>query len=88
MSLPGVRNVTMVLAFLVMLVIVGAMALGVLFGRKPITGSCGGIAQLGMGTDCEVCGGNPAKCQEEKGGIDRAEDLAYDATRVRERRRD
>jgi uncharacterized protein len=81
---------TVVLAFIIMLVIVGGMAVGVLLGRKPITGSCGGIAQLGMDTECEVCGGNPAKCRDEKGAVGREPelapaDLSYDATRSRRR---
>ncbi|HQZ01652.1 MAG TPA: (Na+)-NQR maturation NqrM [Thauera sp.] len=31
--------------------VIGAMAIGVLFGRKPIAGSCGGLAAVGG--DCE-----------------------------------
>ena len=41
--------------FLITLLVVGlvilAMAIGVLFGRKPIAGSCGGLGA--MGQDCE-----------------------------------
>lgn len=41
--------------FLITLVVVGvviaAMAIGVMFGRKPIAGSCGGLAA--MGDECE-----------------------------------
>lgn len=41
--------------FLITLAVVGiviaAMAIGVLFGRKPIAGSCGGLGTLGQ--DCE-----------------------------------
>ena len=54
---------TTVLAFLVMLVIVAAMAVGVLAGRKPIQGSCGGLAQLGVKGSCEICGGRPEACE-------------------------
>ena len=41
------------------------MAVGVLMGRKPITGSCGGIgAALGeVDYECELCGGDEAKCE-------------------------
>jgi uncharacterized protein len=76
-------DMTVVLAFLLMLLIVGGMALGVMAGRKPISGSCGGIARLGMDTGCEICGGNPVRCREEKGAIGRDEGLAYDATQER-----
>lgn len=69
------------------------MAVGVLAGRKPIQGSCGGISAM-TGGDCPVCGGNPAKCegqekgqgQEEARGREKGEQarqLAYDATRER-----
>ena len=51
-------------AFFVMLGVVTAMAVGVIFGRKPIAGSCGGMKALGMEMDCEVCGGDPAYCEK------------------------
>ncbi len=70
-----------------MLIIVGGMAIGVMFGRKPIAGSCGGMAALGLDSECEVCGGNPDRCRDGKGaqGIDDLQavqgyDLARDAT--------
>lgn len=43
------------------------MAIGVLFGRKPITGSCGGLAQLKGGvipSACEMCGKKTKECSE------------------------
>lgn len=51
------------LAFL--LIVVAAMAIGVIFSNKPIKGSCGGIATLGLGGTCEICGGDMDKCDEE-----------------------
>ena len=54
---------TVVLAFLLMLVLIAGMAIGVLFGRKPISGSCGGMKALGMDVECEICGGNPSLCE-------------------------
>ena len=71
---------TLVLAFLLMLVLVAGMAVGVLFGRKPISGSCGGMKALGMGVSCEICGGDPDRC-ESTGPADRAapQDLFYRA---------
>jgi hypothetical protein len=42
------------------------MSVGVLFGRKPVQGSCGGLNKIeGMG-DCEICGGDRNKCDESQ----------------------
>lgn len=73
---------TFVVVFLVMVTVVGLMAVGVIMGRKPIAGSCGGIANLGIEKECSICGGNREKCEEinndsQAGG----ESLAYDATK-------
>lgn len=68
------------LTFLIFLAVVAIMAVGVLRGRKPISGSCGGLANLGMGGGCEMCGGNPAKCeQNEPPQRRKARDAHYDA---------
>ena len=56
---------TFLLAFLFLSVLVALMAIGVLFGRKPIAGSCGGMKALGMEVECEICGGDAAKCDTE-----------------------
>ena len=55
---------TLTVAFFVRLGLVTAMAVGVIFGRKPIAGSCGGMKALGMEMDCEVCGGDPEYCEK------------------------
>ena len=55
---------TTVVAFFVMLTLVAAMAIGVMFGRQPIAGSCGGMKALGMEMECEVCGGDPQMCEK------------------------
>ena len=55
----------MVLIFLVLMALIAVMSVGVLFGKKPITGSCGGLANLEPGRECELCGGNPSKCVEQ-----------------------
>ena len=39
---------TMILAFVVLLFIIVAMSVGVIMGRKPISGSCGGLANVGI----------------------------------------
>lgn len=53
---------TLLFTMLLMVLIVGGMAIGVIFGREPIKGSCGGLNNVGIDEDCEICGGNPAKC--------------------------
>ena len=50
--------------FLSMLLVVLALSVGVIFGRKPIAGSCGGIANLGIEKQCSICGGDRQKCEE------------------------
>jgi hypothetical protein len=37
----------------IILAVVVIMAIGVIFGRRPITGSCGGLALLGLECDCD-----------------------------------
>lgn len=55
----------MLLSFGFMLLVVAAMAVGVLMGRKPIAGSCGGLSAIGMKSSCDVCGGNDEVCEKE-----------------------
>lgn len=79
------------LALAFMLLIVAAMAVGVIMGRKPIAGSCGGLNQLGMKEGCDICGGKDEVCEEEnrkrqvsarrRSDESRGADLGYDATR-------
>ena len=54
------------LAFVAFLIVATIMAVGVLLGRKPISGSCGGVgAALGeKDYVCDLCGGDEAKCEE------------------------
>ncbi len=46
-------------------IVIAAMAIGVMAGRPPIRGSCGGMGALGIDTACEICGGDPRRCDEE-----------------------
>ena len=57
---------TIIFAFLFMLAMVGIMAIGVIMGRAPISGSCGGMKALGMDVECEICGGDPAACESTR----------------------
>ncbi len=67
----------------VMLVIVAGMAVGVILGRKPLSGSCGGMAAVGLDGACDICGGDPKKCEEENEQAAQASSQAqfYDATK-------
>ncbi len=49
----------------VMGLVIAGMAVGVMAGRPPIKGSCGGMGALGIDTACEICGGDPKRCDEE-----------------------
>ena len=46
--------VTLLLSFLIIALAVTAMAVGVMAGRQPIKGSCGGL----NGRGCELCSGS------------------------------
>lgn len=73
---------TIFAAIVVLLLVIAAMAVGVIFGRKPIAGSCGGLSALGMKSACDVCGGDQQRCDEIEGRARQpksAEELAYDA---------
>ncbi|NLQ16776.1 (Na+)-NQR maturation NqrM [Marinomonas sp. M1K-6] len=75
---------TIVLAFILMLLLVAAMSVGVLMGRKPISGSCGGMSSLGMEVACDICGGDKGRCEKEtKKNVaeTRSEDTFYDASK-------
>ena len=55
---------TLIASFVILLLVVAGMAIGVMFGRAPIKGSCGGLNNVGIDGTCEVCGGKPSSCEE------------------------
>lgn len=71
-----------IISFLILLSMVCLMAIGVMFGRKPIAGSCGGVgAALGeKDYVCELCGGDESKCEEIKLQKPQASTLFTDAS--------
>jgi len=48
---------TLVLSFIVLLAVIAAMSVGVMNGRRAISGSCGGL----NGRGCELCSGQCKK---------------------------
>ena len=80
---------TVLVATLVVILFVAlALSLSALAGRKPISGSCGGVGKA-LGDPnyvCSLCGGDEAKCEAEKlkgtqpSVAEQQSDLAYDAS--------
>ncbi len=74
-------------AFGVFIFLVGIMAIGVMLGRRPISGSCGGIGRMRGGEgECAICGGDPSQCDEainEKSvvGITKVRDAGHSDTK-------
>ena len=57
---------TFIISVVAIFLFIVLMAVGVISGRDPLKGSCGGLNKLGLRDgDCPVCGGNPAKCDNE-----------------------
>jgi len=76
---------TMILTFIILLLLVAGMAIGVMMGRKPISGSCGGMSALGMDVACDICKGDPEVCETEQQKAikeeQKAASLGYDASK-------
>lgn len=47
---------TFVAAFVLIGLLFTGMTIGVMMGRKPIQGSCGGLGSVGVTGDCGMCG--------------------------------
>lgn len=77
----------LVVTLIVMLLVALALSINVLAGRKPVSGSCGGVGKA-LGDPnyvCELCGGDEAKCAEQKASPAPAKaetnNLSYDASK-------
>jgi len=77
---------TLVLTIIIIGLLIAGMSIGVILQKKPIKGTCGGLNALGMDTDCEICGGDRSKCDEENNSPDsdqkKLDQLVYDATKT------
>ncbi len=65
-----------IFVFAGLMLIILAMSVGVIMGGKPIAGSCGGMASLGMDTACDICGGDKTICDDEDEKNRRISELA------------
>ena len=54
---------TILLSFIIILLVIAGMSLGVMNGRRPISGSCGGL----NGGGCELCSGD-GNCRRKRNG--------------------
>lgn len=59
---------TLLLSFLIIGILIIGMSIGVIMGRKPIKGSCGGVGAALKDKDykCSMCGGDPEKCENKE----------------------
>ena len=48
-----------ILGIIILSLAIMAMSIGVIFNRKPLSGSCGGMNPNG---ECSICGGDTSKC--------------------------
>lgn len=58
---------TFILAFVFFVVVVSAMAVGYIFQRKTISGSCGGLGALGISKACDC----PEPCDRKKARLEK-----------------
>lgn len=69
----GVVMTLVGITFVAFLVVLGAMAVGVMFGRRAISGSCGGLANRTDAegdTKCSLCENPSEACKELKNRMD------------------
>ncbi|MBM7334173.1 MAG: (Na+)-NQR maturation NqrM [Alcanivorax sp.] len=75
---------TILAAFVVLALLFAGMAIGVILSNKPLKGSCGGLAALGMKDGCEICGGDKDACEENTRQVSakRAAELGRDVLKT------
>ncbi len=60
--------VEFIIIFAALLIFIALMAIGVMFRRKPIAGSCGGLANVGIekACDCDKVCSNQQEVEKEQ----------------------
>ena len=58
---------TFLVIFIMMLCMIALMAVGVMFKRQPIKGSCGGLGNVGIEKSCDC--DNPCDRKKKQQGI-------------------
>lgn len=53
-----------VISFLIFVCFFVLCGIGYIIAKKPLKGSCGGVATLMGDESCQFCGGDPHKCEE------------------------
>ena len=59
---------TFIVAFIILMLVGVGMAIGVIFGRQPIKGSCGGLGAVGVERACgckDVCENKELPAEDE-----------------------
>jgi len=51
------------LGIFVLFISFALLAIGVIANNKPISGSCGGIANMKDGAPCQICGRTESGCE-------------------------
>ncbi len=67
------------ISFVLIALVMAGMAIGVIAGRGPLKGSCGGMGALGIDTACDICGGDPQRCEEETRSSREKSEMFYPA---------
>lgn len=75
---------TILASFVIVALLFAGMAIGVILSNKPVKGSCGGLAALGMKDGCEICGGDQDACDENARQVNakRAAELGRDVLKT------
>jgi hypothetical protein len=58
--------ITLLFTVAILALVMLGLAVGVIAGRKPIQGSCGGLSAASR-ENCPVCGGDSTRCESTSG---------------------